>query len=267
MSPPLLRRPVGRFGLLLSLTLIGGSAGLTYGVKAPPEYTARAYVVTTGDTAVTYAQAYGRIATSGPVLADAAGRLGADASGLSRVTASTSPAAPVIEITARARTAGRAATLANAVAQGLAAYGTARAPTLHSGLTVLAPALVPARRSSPSPVRATLIGTSAGLLAGAVGALLTLRRPPRPDFASPAEIEGHLRVWRAQYGPRSVTAYRGAAALSEPPSWGGGAARPVPPAEDDAVILSELPARDGAPKPALDGPTQPDPPPDGKMRA
>jgi capsular polysaccharide biosynthesis protein len=228
MSPPLLRRPLGRFGLVLSLTLIGGFAGLAYGVQAPPEYTARAYVVTTGDAAVTYAQAYGRVATSGPVLAQAAALLGGDPSGLEKVTASTSPASPVIEVTARSNSATRSATVANAAAQALTTYGADREPALHVGLTVLAPATVPAHPSSSSPWCELVIGTSAGLLAGATAALFTLRRPhvTRPSFDDPAEIEGHLRIWRARYGPRSVTAYRGAAALTEPPDW---AASPNPP--------------------------------------
>ncbi|MEV6841900.1 hypothetical protein [Actinoplanes sp. NPDC051411] len=253
MSPPLLRRPIGRFGLVLSLTLIGGSAGLAYGVQAPPEYTARAYVVTTGDAAVAYAPVYGRVATSGPVLAQAAVLLGADPSGLDEVTASASPASPVIEVTARSSSAARSATVANAAARALAAYGADREPALHVGLTVLAPATVPAHPSSSSPWCELVIGTSAGLLAGAVAALLTLRRPhvgrphvgrphvARPTFDDPAEIEGHLRIWRAQHGPRSVTAYRGAAALPEPPDW---ATSPNPP-------------------PSLNPPPSPNAPPDG----
>jgi hypothetical protein len=218
MSPPLLRRPWCRFGLVLSLTLIGGSAGFTYGVKAPPSYTARAYVVTTGRPA--YAQAYGRVATSGPVLAEAATLLGTDTSGLDQVTASTPHDAPVIELTASSRSPARAALLANAVAGALAAYGSDREATLHAGLAVLAPATVPTHPSSPDPPCELIIGASAGLLAGAVAALFTLRRrTSRPTFDDPAEIEGHLRIWRAQYGPRTVTAYRGAASLTEPPDW------------------------------------------------
>jgi capsular polysaccharide biosynthesis protein len=252
MSPPLLRRPIGRFGLVLSLTLIGGSAGLAYGVQAPPEYTARAYVVTTGDAAVTYAQAYGRVATSGPVLARAATLLGADPSGLEKVTASASPASPVIEVAARSSSATRSATVANAAARALTAYGSDREPVLHVGLTVLAPATVPAHPSSSSPWCELVIGTSGGLLAGAVAALFTLRRPhvTRPSFDDPAEIEGHLRIWRARYGPRSVTAYRGAAALTEPQDW---AASPNPPPGGPAGAELEQPAGTGLEQPAGTG--------------
>jgi capsular polysaccharide biosynthesis protein len=218
MSPPLLRRPWCRAGLVLSLTLTGGFAGFAYAVKAPPNYTARAYVATTGEPA--YARAYAPVATSAPILARAAASLGTDTTGLDRVTASVPHDTPVIELTATARSATRAARLANAVADALAAYGTEREPTLHFGLAVLAPASVPSRPSSPDRRCALLIGTSSGLLLGALAALSTLRRrPPRPTFDDPAEIEGHLRIWRAQYGPRSVTAYRSAASLVEPPDW------------------------------------------------
>jgi hypothetical protein len=222
MVPPLLRRPIGRFGLVLALTLIGGSAGLVYGVEAPPTFTARAYVVATGGSAgstdgsagstggsatlagarpdaVAYAHAYGRIATSGPVLAQAASVLGTDTSGLDDVKASTFSDAPVIEVAASARSATRAQYLANAVAHALAGYGSDDESELN--LTVLAPATAPARPSSPDPPCELVIGTSAGMLTGALAALVSLlssRRPRRPRFVGPVEIDGHLGIWRAR---------------------------------------------------------------------
>jgi hypothetical protein len=223
MPSPLHRR----IGLVLSLTLVGGFAGFLYGETAPPTYTARAYVATTAD-AIPYARAYARIATSGPIRTRAAALLGTDTSGLDHVRASASAGVPLIELTATARTAPRAVYLANAVARALTAYGGEHQSSLPAGLTILAEATTPTRPSSPSPPCELLIGASAGLLAGAVAALLTLRRrPPRPSFDDPAEIEGHLRIWRAQYGARSVTAYRGAAALTEPADW----TPPAPPAD------------------------------------
>jgi hypothetical protein len=222
MAPPSLRRPIGRFGLVLSLTLIGGSAGLVYGVEAPPTFTARAYVVATGGSvgstgtldapaaasraapgpdAVAYAHAYGRIATSGPVLAQAAALLGTDTSGLDDVRASTSPDTPLIEIAASAPSAPRAEYLANAVAHALAGYGSDHEAELNLGLSVLAPATAPARPSSPDPPCELVIGTSAGMLAGALAALaspLSSRRRRRPRFVGPVEIDGHLGIWRAR---------------------------------------------------------------------
>jgi hypothetical protein len=262
MDPPLLRRPIGRAGLLLSLTLVGGSAGLLYGVKAPPTFTARAYVVVAGlpaagtslaepgpsaagtsqaaadasvpmaaggvsmaaagwrPDAVAYAHVYGRIATSRPVLAQATALLGTDLNSLDDVRASTRPDAPVIEIAASARSAARAASVANAVAGALVADG-------RSQLHVALAATAPAHPSSPDPPCELVIGTSAGLLTGALAALaslLTARRPrrlgasprqpgpppgrpaSRPALVDPAEIEGHLGIWRA----RSSTSSRSA---------------------------------------------------------
>jgi capsular polysaccharide biosynthesis protein len=200
---------------VLALTLIGGSAGLVYGVEAPPTFTARAYVVATGGSAgstggpaalagvrpdaVAYAHAYGRIATSGPVLAQAASVLGTDTSGLDDVKASTFSDAPVIEVAASARSATRAQYLANAVAHALAGYGSDDESELN--LTVLAPATAPARPSSPDPPCELVIGTSAGMLTGALAALVSLlssRRPRRPRFVGPVEIDGHLGIWRAR---------------------------------------------------------------------
>jgi uncharacterized protein involved in exopolysaccharide biosynthesis len=204
MVPPLLRRPIGRFGLVLALTLIGGSAGLVYGVEAPPTFTARAYVVAGGGPAartVAYAHAYGRIATGGPVLASAASVLGTDTSGLDDVRASTFPDTPVIEIAASARSATRAHYLANAVAHALAGYGSNHESEPNLGLTVLAPATAPARPSSPDPPCELVIGTSAGMLTGALAALASLlssRRPRRPRFVGPVEVDGHLGIWRAR---------------------------------------------------------------------
>jgi hypothetical protein len=151
MPPPLLRRPVGRFGLVLLLALIGGFAGLMYGVTVPPQYIARAYVVTSDG--------------------------------------------PPVEITARSGSATHATAAAVAAARALAADGSAPAA-----------AAVPTHLSSPDLRCDLVIGTSAGLLAGALSALLTLRRPGcprpgrrgRPDLGRPATAEGHLRVWRAR---------------------------------------------------------------------
>jgi capsular polysaccharide biosynthesis protein len=227
-----LRRPIGRFGLVLALTLVGGFAAWVYDARTAPSYTARAYVMATGSSsdAMTYARVYAGIATTGPVLAEAAGLLGADSSGLDRVTASTATNAPVIQIAARSPSAARAVTVADAVARALAAYGSENRSDFHMSLAVLAAATTPTHPSSPSHARDLLTGTSAGLLIGALAALLTLRRPrprsappapdpARPTFDDPAEIAGHLGIWRAQYGERAVTSYRSAAAMTEPDEW------------------------------------------------
>src|SRR5690348_6307052 len=103
-SPEILKRLVRRFGLLVLLTVLGGGAGALYGALKTPTYTAQSYVVVTAEpgesvAALNYAQAYGRIATKGAVTDRAAATLGSAKTDLKRVTASTSPDTPVIEIT------------------------------------------------------------------------------------------------------------------------------------------------------------------------
>lgn len=187
-SREILRRLVRRFGLLLLLTLIGGGAGAVYGAVKTPTYTAKAYVVAIGDpgeaiSALNFAQAYGRVATSGPVLATAGTRLGTDQSGLSRVTASTSPDAPVIEITATGPSAAHSTNLANAVANSLAEFGSTRKSETHVSLALLAGATTPVRPSSPKPPMELAVGAAGGLL---IGGLAVLAGVGRPSTASPA---------------------------------------------------------------------------------
>jgi capsular polysaccharide biosynthesis protein len=180
-SRDILRRLVRRFGLLLLLTAIGGGAGATYAAVKTPTYTAKAYVVTIGAgaepiVALNYAQAYGRIATTGPILATAGQTLGADRSGLSRVTASTSPDAPVIEITATGPSPSRTADVANAVATSLIALGDTRKGETRVGLAMLAAATPPARPTSPKPPMELAVGAAAGLLIGGLAVLAGVGR-------------------------------------------------------------------------------------------
>jgi capsular polysaccharide biosynthesis protein len=195
-SPEILRRLVRRFGLLLLLTLIGGIAGAVYGAVKTPTYTAKAYVVAIGDqgdavTALNFAQAYGRIATSGPILARAGERLGADRTGLTRVTASTSPDAPVIQITAPGAGAQRTADMANAVANALVAYGNVQQAQTKVSLAVLAAATPPPRPTSPKPPLELAVGAAGGLLIGGLAVLAGVGRPAatRDDAAVERDTE------------------------------------------------------------------------------
>ena len=231
----ILRRLLRRFGLLVLLTLVGGIAGAVYGAVKTPAYTAKAYVVAVGDrgdsiTALNFAQAYGRITTSGPVLAKAGGILGRDHSGLADVTASTSPDAPVIEISATGADAIHTAAVANSVATALVDYGSARTADTHVSLQLLAGALTPGRPTSPRPPLELAVGAAGGLLIGGLAVLAGVGRPaPRreqsqgqsppaepTEFAyadadepapRPAEIERYLDGWRAKQ-PKAITAYR-----------------------------------------------------------
>jgi capsular polysaccharide biosynthesis protein len=235
-SREILRRLVRRFGLLILLTLIGGIAGAVHSAVKTPTYTAKAYVVVTGDrgdstTALNYAQAYGRIATSGPVLAKAGTLLGADRSGLSDVTAATSPDAPVIELTATGTNADRTATVANAMAKALAQYGSARKADTHVGLSVLAGAISPAKPTSPKPPMELAVGAAGGLLIGGLAVLAGAGRPTsrrdddapehghaaatparyQPEVDQPIAIERYTGVARTEHAPKAIASYRATA--------------------------------------------------------
>jgi capsular polysaccharide biosynthesis protein len=205
----ILKPLVRRFGLLVLLTLVGGGAGAVYGAVKTPTYTANAYVVAIGDpgdsiNALNFAQAYGRVATSGPMLVKAAGLLGADRAGLDRVTASTSPDAPVVEITATGTAAAHTADVANAVANALADYGSTRKADTHVSLALLAGATTPVRPSSPKPPMELLVGAAAGLLIGGLALLAGVgrtaaREPAAVEVADEPDGVVRLGAWRAKY--------------------------------------------------------------------
>jgi capsular polysaccharide biosynthesis protein len=200
-SREILRRLIRRFGLLIVLTLLGGVAGAIYAAVKTPTYTAKAYVVTIGGpgdsiSALNYAQAYGRIAATGPILTSAGAKLGADRGGLSRVTASTSPDAPVIEITATGTSAAHTADVANAVANSLIELGDTRKSETKVGLAVLAAATPPARPTSPKPPLELVIGAAGGLLIGGLAVLAGVGRPSaaRAEQAEEKPAEEPARV-------------------------------------------------------------------------
>lgn len=182
-APAILARLVRRFGLLVLVTVVGAAAGGAYGAIKTPTYEAQSYVVFTADpgetpAAINFAQAYGRIVVGGPILDAAATALGSR-TGLSTVTAATSPDAPVVEITATGTEAKRTADVANAVAKALVDYAIARKPETRVSASVLAPATVPAGPSSPKPPLELAVGAAAGLLLGVLAALAGVGRPRR----------------------------------------------------------------------------------------
>jgi capsular polysaccharide biosynthesis protein len=265
----ILPRLIRRFGLVLLLTVLGGIAGAVYGAVKTPTYTAKAYVVAIGNaadpnTALNFAQAYGRVATTGPVLAKAGALLGGT-DGLDRVTASTSPDAPVIEIDATGPSAQHTAAVANAVGNALSDYGSDRKADTHVSLDLLAGATTPDKPSSPKPPLELLVGAAGGLLIGGLAVLAGAGRPdnreavdagpglehytaevPRPDLEGPAEIEGHLEIWRGQYGQQAITSYRSAAASAP--------REPETPEHNEAPADNEPPADNAVEEPDADVP-------------
>lgn len=176
-------RRLPRWWPLPLCALLGAAGGAGWGLLQPPEYAATAYVLVVPAkgsdpaSALGFAQAYGRVATSGAVLA-AAHRashvpLGALRGGI-RTT--TSPDAPMIEITGTARSARASADLANAVARSLTRTGNEAGDRTGARLLVFSPASAPAAPASPSAPLATGVGACAG---GLLGGLLLLVRPAR----------------------------------------------------------------------------------------
>jgi uncharacterized protein involved in exopolysaccharide biosynthesis len=154
--------------------------GAVYTVLASPQYAARGHVMVRtaegGDPAAALglAQLYGRLADDPAVLREA-GRLPGE------VRASTSPDAPVIEITGTAREARAAAAVANAVAPALVAYGNAAEAQGGAELAVLSRAVPPAGPSSPTAPASLGFGACTG---GVVGCLVLLARAYRWEAAA-----------------------------------------------------------------------------------
>ncbi|WP_202917915.1 lipopolysaccharide biosynthesis protein [Streptomyces taklimakanensis] len=173
-------------GVLLGLT--GGAA---YGLLATPQYTATSYVAvvpgaaTDSATALGFAQAYGRVAGGGAVLAEAGSEAGTTVERLrDTVRAATSPDAPMVEITGSAPSPERAADVSNAVADALTRAGNRATTSTGVRLTLFSPAVAPTEPTSPSLPLAAAVGACAGGLTGGL-VLLAAPRGRREEPAFP----------------------------------------------------------------------------------
>ena len=204
---------VRRWWLVALLTVLGALAGVVYAMVRPPVYAATAYVVVvaeeSGDsTAVNYAQAYARIAGEGDTVSAAVARSNGkiSANELRRsVRASSSPDAPVIDVTGSASRAGRAADLANVVAKGLISTANRHSTDTRMRLVLLSAAVPPADPASPQPMLDIAVGAAAGLLLGGLALLSGSGRTApgrsgnqtagrkRPDPANGATVPESLR--------------------------------------------------------------------------
>ena len=198
----LLTQLIRRWWLTVVLVALGAFAGLGYAQLSEPVYEAKAYVVVVaqnpGDStsAVGYAQAYARIAGQGGALDAAASTGAATVEDLSRqVRASTSPDAPVIEITGSDDSAARAADLANLVADALIRTANRRSAETRMTLTLLGEAVPPADPVSPRPVLDVAVGAATGLVLGGLAVLAGAGRtnprrtapdPPQSAAADPS---------------------------------------------------------------------------------
>lgn len=182
---------------------LGTAAGAGYATVAHPTYSASSYVVVVpqnpgeGNTAVNFAQAYGRLAAQPQVLAGAVKESGRSTVQLAEVVhGTTSPDAPVIEITGTGWRADEAMKSADAVAKSLITFANSTGKETGVRLVSLASAAEPDRPSSPSAQLDTAVGAAAGVLVGAL-VMATRRRtgeseagtalPPAADKAAVPE--------------------------------------------------------------------------------
>ncbi|MFF7502555.1 lipopolysaccharide biosynthesis protein [Streptomyces lavendulae] len=168
---------------LPACALLGLAAGGAYGVLKAPEYAATGYVVavpnetTEPATALGFAQAYGRIATSSSTLAYAQPRAGIDARRLrTQVRTETSPDSPMIAITGTSKSPSEAADIANAVADALTLTSNQAAKNTGVQLLLFNQAVAPSEPASPSAPVSGAVGLCAG---GLLGGLWLLARPGR----------------------------------------------------------------------------------------
>ncbi|WP_457031288.1 Wzz/FepE/Etk N-terminal domain-containing protein [Kitasatospora sp. P5_F3] len=183
---------------------LGAMAGAGYAVVSHPSYTANSYVVVVpqgpgeGVTAVNFAQAYGRLAGQPQVLAGAAAETGRTINELAElVRGTTSPDAPVIEITGSGAKGTDAARAADAVAKSLIAFANTSTKETGVKLVPLAGAAVPDRPATPSAQLDVAVGAAGGLLLGAL--VLMTRRPKgstaaEPEPGAPAETPSEQTV-------------------------------------------------------------------------
>ncbi|MFJ8625373.1 Wzz/FepE/Etk N-terminal domain-containing protein [Kitasatospora sp. NPDC093550] len=176
------RRLVRRWWPVALAVPLGAAAGAGYAVVSHPSYAANAYVLVVPQnpgeaaTATNFAQAYGRLAGQPQVLAVAAAETGHTRAELeSLVHGTTSPDAPMIEITGTGTSGEEAARTADAVAHSLVAFANTSSKDTNVRLVTLSPAAAPDKPTTPSGKLDVAVGGAAGLLLGAL-VMMTRRR-------------------------------------------------------------------------------------------
>lgn len=172
-------RALGLVALLL-LPIVGGLAGYAVALVTPPRYTAESYVlmISTGTGEVTpgdIAQAVSRVATSESVLAAGDSDELVLAAREDQLTASASPDAPLVELSATASSAADAAALANDLADAVELHMTTNTGIDEVRASIFASASEPAEPSSPNVLVNVVAGVALGLLLAAVGFVLRRR--------------------------------------------------------------------------------------------
>ncbi|MDY0814228.1 hypothetical protein [Kitasatospora purpeofusca] len=187
------RRLAGRWWPLALAVPLGAAAGAGYAVVAHPSYAANSYVIVVPDaqgqaaTAVNFAQAYGRLAGQPQVLAAAAAETGHSRGELEAlVHGTTSPDAPMIEITGTGAQPGEAVLAADAVARSLVAFANGSSKETGVRLVPLAGAAEPDRPTTPSGKLDVAVGGAAGVLIGALVMMTRRRGSGTPAEEAPA---------------------------------------------------------------------------------
>lgn len=205
-AAPARARSLPPWSLLATGVLLGGAAGGAYGVVKPPVYTATSYVVavpTEGSdpqSALGFAQAYGRVATQVAVLGDAQVWAGVPVGTLKKsVRTETSPDAPMVAVSATSSRPDLAADMANAVSRALTRHANDSEGSTRVELRQFARAPRPTEASSASSTVTGLVGAAAGGLLGGLALLVRPRRTPEnppsasvPGPALAADAHGQL---------------------------------------------------------------------------
>ncbi|WP_404868575.1 Wzz/FepE/Etk N-terminal domain-containing protein [Kitasatospora griseola] len=175
---------------------LGAAVGAGYAVVAHPSYASSAYVVVVPQAqgenanAVNFAQAYGRLTGQPQVLLGAAAETHHSVAALAAlVRGTTSPDAPVIEITGTGPRPEDAVQNAGAVARSLIAFGNAGSRETGVKLVQLAAAAEPDAPTSPSATLDTAVGGAAGVLLGTLAMLTRRRTVPAVGAVLPGQAE------------------------------------------------------------------------------
>ncbi|MFB4319654.1 glycosyltransferase [Actinomadura sp. 21ATH] len=203
------REAAGRIGIVLALAVTGLLAGLGYGLYKAPAYSATSYVLIVSQhtdgppVAVSFAQAYGRLAALPETLAWAADPLPRRdlAQAGERIQASTSPDTPLVRLTATAGSPRQAARFANTAADALVRYGNAHQRDTGVRVALMSTAAAPLSPSSPNPPLNVAVGTATGILLGGLAAAAATARTRRLRQAA-ARPSVRTRVARAKAAPR-----------------------------------------------------------------
>ncbi|MER5210526.1 lipopolysaccharide biosynthesis protein [Streptomyces sp. NPDC002838] len=188
-------RRLPSWSVLAAGTLVGGLLGGAYGVLTPPTYTATSYVIAVPtaksspgpDSALGFAQAYGRVATQLAVLGDAQVWAGVPVRTLRHsVRTATSPDAPMVAVSATSARPGLAVDMANAVSRALTRHADDTSGNTQVRLVQFSRAVKPTEPTSASSTVTALVGTSAGGLLGGLALLARPRKPGQDDDPVPA---------------------------------------------------------------------------------